>query len=123
MLGSFAGKPGSTGVRMLDFRNSRYQGEMDSSGQPHGVGLLLEQSYLLALGKWKERQATESVFLLFPDSSIFYGQLRKGVPDGICTFQTRQSLKIHIMFDQRDWNHILIDNPHTKEVTLMKISR
>ena len=86
----------------IDYRNAKYQGYFQlNSQQREGVGMVLDRNYLLALAHWRGNQVQGSVFVLFPNGSLFYGQLSDGLPRGLCTFRSASGSYIHCHIEGR----------------------
>jgi hypothetical protein len=112
--------PSSSGSR--DYRNGKYQGGFSSgSGLREGIGLLLDHNYLLALARWRCSQVEGPLFLLFPDRSLFTGDLSESLPKGLCTFRTSSGSHIYCRFEQKGVSTFLFEDPLRQTLQAVKV--
>lgn len=55
-------------LRILDYRNGKYQGMTEGSNlEPSGMGIAINEDFLLAIALWKKSKIDGEVFIIYPD--------------------------------------------------------
>jgi len=81
--------------QVIDYRNAKYQGMADGiSINRNGVGVVLDHNYMLALAIWKSGKINGESLIIYPDSSLFYGEIKNKYPIGIGCYQISKKCKI-----------------------------
>ena len=83
--------------------------------------MILDHHYLLTLASWKQNQVEGPVFLVFPDSSLFWGEVIGGLPWGIGTFQTSAGHRIYSLFRSKGTNLFVFEDSYNKGLQQVSI--
>jgi len=68
--------------------------------------MILDHNFLLTLGIWKNGVINGECFLLFPDSTYFYGNLKSTIPDKLSCFHTESNCVIYSLANNN--NHLIV---------------
>jgi hypothetical protein len=70
----------------IDSRNIKYQGSI-KNGEYDGIGIILDHHFLFAIANWQDESPDGPVFIVFPNRSILYGEIKNKKLNGFCCYQ------------------------------------
>jgi hypothetical protein len=83
-------------LRILDYRNAKYQGSITGINLiRNGHALLLDPNYLFVMANWQNGKIEGHSFIVYPDDSIFYGFIDNNSPANFCCFQLNKKVQIY----------------------------
>lgn len=89
---------GGSTPRVVDYRNARYQGLLNSSDKRHGFGIVLDDNMSLYCSEWAQGLMDGMTFI-YLNNTILYGHWKQGQPHGLNVF-TNTDFTAYIYFYQ-----------------------
>jgi hypothetical protein len=106
----------------LDYHNAKYHGNVEQQ-EPRGLGLLLDHHYMLAISRWEYTKARGATTVLYPDGTLFQGQLQDSLPEELCTYFTKTGLVIYAFFSREGDILVAINSIQDSSIHFVKINR
>lgn len=79
-----------TGIKIIDYRNGRYQGYFNSQTEKrHGMGILVDDDMNVYCSEWEDGKMSGLTFIYMSNGSYIYGLWRNNEPHGINLYRNK----------------------------------
>lgn len=77
-----------------DFRNGKYQGEMNAQGQRHGLGIFIDDDLTFYISHWKQNRINGLSLIYISHGKYIYGEWKDSEPHGLTVFRSGDTVLV-----------------------------
>lgn len=72
---------------MIDYRNAKYQGEINSTQSRNGFGILVDDDLSFYASTWKDGKLNNATMIYINHGKYIYGEWKNNEPHGLNVFR------------------------------------
>jgi hypothetical protein len=77
-----------------DFRNGKYEGEMNRLGQRHGLGVFIDDDLTFYISHWRENRISGLTLIYISHGKYIYGEWKNNEPHGLTVFRSGDTVLV-----------------------------